>query len=93
MSPTSSEHAATLVLAIVALVCYLVMALLRVRGGRGGRRLLFLDSLLAVGALEIVADTLGHDFQEWRWVATATQGALMAGGIALLLTYRHREED
>lgn len=79
-------------LALLALAAFLTLAIFRIRDG-GPRRYLFLDLLLVLAALEVVADTLEHFDPAWHIVAWLTRGGLTAGGFGLLLTYRHRRHS
>jgi len=82
----TAEGYVTIGLAVVALVCYVGLALCRIASDHAGSRYLFLDALLAIAALEILSDTLGWDVLAWL-----CQGAIMAGGIALVVTALRRD--
>lgn len=72
----------TIVFALVAFTCYVLLVYRRVHDDHSGSRFLFIDLILAIAALEIIADEVG-----WHELAWLTQGAVMAGGVALLATY------
>lgn len=84
-------------LALIGLACFAILGVARYRHRNGdyNERLALLDVLLAVAALEIVADRMTHLGAEvtawhviWEAVSVMAQGAILAGGIALLLTYQ-----
>jgi ABC-type cobalamin transport system permease subunit len=84
-------------IALVGLLCFVGLAIARYRhlNGYYNARLALLDVLLAVAALEIVADRMAHLSPEgatwhviWEAVSVMSQGAIVIGGLALVLTYR-----
>ena len=84
-------------LAFIGFDCFVALGIARYRHRNGyyNTRLLLVDVLLAIAALEIVADRLSHlatDGTQWRivWqvISAACQGAIVAGGIALVISYR-----
>lgn len=77
------DETITIILGLLALACYLALIYRRVHDDREGSRYLFVDVVLAVSALEVVADTIG-----FHALALLCQGMVMAGGVALLATYR-----
>lgn len=77
--------------------CFVALGVARYRHRNGyyNSRLLLVDVLLAIAAFEIVADRLSHltsDGSTWRivWqIASAVcQGAIVAGGVALVMSYQ-----
>jgi len=81
----SLNDAVEIGLGFLALGCYATLFLMRVRHDRYGTRLLFVDLLLLLGAVEIVADDL-----HLMPASLLTRGAYLAGGVALVLTFRRR---
>lgn len=90
-------NVAAVLLALVGLACFAGLGIVRYRHRNGdyNSRLLFVDIVLVAAALEIVADRLSHiepAGSTLSVVAQATsallQGAIMAGGMALVLSYR-----
>lgn len=85
-----------ILLALIGFDCFVALGIVRYRHRNGyyNSRLLLVDVLLAVAAFEIVADRLSHaEFgPTWRavWLALSAvcQGAIVAGGMALVISYR-----
>lgn len=99
--PDLLDELIVLALAFVAFDCFVALAVVRYLHREGWspteRRLVLLDVLLAVAAFEVVADRLMHfgpEGSNWRYawltISTVCQGAIVAGGFALVMSYRRR---
>lgn len=83
-------------LAFIGFDCFLALAIARWRHRNGyyNSRLLLVDVLLAIAAFEIVADRFSHIVIDpmwqaaWQGLSAINQGAIVAGGIALVISYR-----
>lgn len=85
------------VLAFIGFDCFVALAISRYkhRNGYYNSRLMFVDIVLAIAAFEIVADRLAHLHTlgpswvgVWQAMSAICQGALVAAGIALVMSYR-----